>query len=63
MSKEFTQSQIAEILNVKKQNIYSVCRDLKAMGIVYESSRLGNSVYLALNPQPQVQAKGQMNLF
>lgn len=38
MSKEFTQSQIAEILNVKKQNICSVCRNLKAMGLIYESS-------------------------
>ena len=63
MSKEFSQSQIAEILNVKKQNICSVCRDLKTMGIIYESSRLGNSVYLVLNSQPQVQAKGQMDLF
>ena len=54
---------MAEILNINKQNIHAVCRDLKAMGIIYESSRLGNGVYLALNSQPQVQAKGQMNLF
>lgn len=63
MSKEFTQSQIANILNVKKQNIYSVCRDLRSMDIVYEGSRVGNSVYLTLNPQPKVQLKGQINLF
>lgn len=62
LSKELTQSQIAEILNVKKQNIYSVCRDLKSMGIIYESSRMGNNVYLALHSNPQVQLKGQMSL-
>ena len=62
MSKELTQSQIATILNAKKQNIYSVCRDLKSMDIIQEYSRIGNNIYLTLNPQPQVQLKGQMNL-
>lgn len=62
MTKEYTQSQIADILNVKKQNIHSVCRDLKSMGIIYESSRIGNNVYLALNLHPEVQIKGQISL-
>ncbi|MBK5246736.1 MAG: transcriptional regulator [Peptostreptococcaceae bacterium] len=63
MTKELTQSQMANALEAKKQNIHSICHDLKSMDIIQEHSRIGNNVYLALNLQPQVQAKGQLNLF
>ena len=63
MSRELTQTQIAKELDVKKQNIYTACRDLKSMDIIYESTKIGNNVYLALNKSPKVQVKGQMCLF
>lgn len=59
---EITQSQIAEQLKVPKQNINRVMRDLKSMDIVKQSKVVGRNIYWKLNPSPNFQLPGQINL-
>lgn len=60
--KEATQTQIATALDVKKQNIYKVFKDLKSMDIIVFSRNEGKNSYWKLNPSPTLQIKGQMKL-
>lgn len=61
-SKEATQTQIAKILDVPKQNINRVFRDLVSMNIVIESRKEGTSIFWKLNPKPNLQVNGQIKL-
>ncbi len=62
MSEELTQTQIARKLDAKKQNIHSICKELKSMDLICESKRIGNNIYYKINKSPEVQIKGQTSI-
>lgn len=59
---EANQTQIAKVLEVPKQNINRVFKDLSSMDIVIHSRKEGNSIFWKLNTNPKFQAIGQLKL-
>lgn len=60
--KEMTQSQICKDLDVSKQNINKVFKELHSMDIIIKSGVEGRNIYWKMNPKPVLQAKGQIRL-
>lgn len=60
--KEATQTEIAQRLEVKKQNINKVFKDLESMNIIIKNRVEGKNIFWALNPTPRLQPKGQLRL-
>ena len=60
--KETTQAKAAEDLEVRKQNIHKVFKDLNSMNIIKISRTEGKNIYWDLNPKPTFQMKGQLKL-
>ena len=60
--KEITQSQIAKELEVSKQNINKVFKELHSMDLIYKHKVEGRNVYWRIHPKPTFQAKGQLRL-
>lgn len=61
-SKEASQSQISKALEVPKQNINRVFKDLSSMDIIIHSRKEGTSIFWKLNDNPKFQTKGQLKL-
>ena len=61
-SKEVTQSQMAEILGIKKQNINKTFKDLSSYDIIRVNRIEGNNIFWSLNPNPRFEIKGQIKI-
>lgn len=57
-----SQTQITKALEVPKQNINRVFKDLSSIDVVIHSRKECNSIFWKLNPNPKFQAKGQLKL-
>ena len=53
---------MAKTLNVPKQNINRIFKDLVSMNIVVESRKECTSIFQKLNPKPNLQVNGQIKL-
>lgn len=60
MEKERTQKELSTELEVAKQNINKICKELLSMDLIYISKNIGKNKYLKINPNPKVQVKGQV---
>lgn len=61
-SKEVTQSKMAEILGVKKQNINKTFKDLSSSDIIRVNRVEGSNIFWSLNPNPSFEIKGQLKI-
>lgn len=57
-----TQTQIVKALEVPKQNINRLFKDLSSMDIVIHSRKERNYIFWKLNTNPKFQVKGQLKL-
>lgn len=59
---ELTQSQVAENLGVRKQNMNKIFKDLSSLDIIKINRTEGKNIFWSLNPNPRFEIKGQIKL-
>jgi len=60
IQRDRTQSQICSELGISKQNLNKICKELLSIGYIFCSKVIGRNKYLKINPNPNVQVKGQV---
>lgn len=60
LHKDRTQSEMCSELNISKQNINKICKDLLSIGYISYGEIIGRNKYLKINPNPSIQARGQL---
>ena len=60
--KSATQTEVANALDVKKQNINKIFKELHSMDIIIKDRVEGRNIYWKSNPNPTFQEKGQIKL-
>lgn len=60
--KEVTQTEMAKILSIKKQNMNAIFKDLCSMDVITKSRTEGRNIFWKLNPKPTLQEKGQIKM-
>lgn len=62
LHKDRTQTEMCSELNICKQNINKICRDLLSIGYISYGEVVGRNKYLKINQSPILQAKGQLTM-
>lgn len=62
VTKEVTQTEMAKILSIKKQNMNAIFKDLYSMDVIIKSITEGRNIFWKLNPKLTFQEKGQMKM-